>query len=52
VRSEGIVTHDDRDPFHFTREALAGATPETWTFDWLGDWRHPRGQQMVRLTRR
>ena len=52
ARSEGIVTHDDRDPFHFTREALTEATPEAWTFDWIGDWNHPRGQQMVRLTRR
>lgn len=48
----GITTHDDRDPFHFTREALEAATPEGWTYRWIGDWGHPRGQQMVELTRR
>ena len=50
-RADGVVTHDDRDPFHFTQDALAGATPDGWAFDWIGDWGHPRGQQMVRLTR-
>lgn len=48
---DGVVSHDDRDPYHFTQTQLADATPAGWTFDWIGDWDHPRGQKMVRLTR-
>ncbi len=47
----GIITHDDRDPFHFTRDQLAAATPDGWRFDWIGDWGHLRGQLMIELTR-
>jgi len=28
------------------------ATPEARAFDWVGEWGHPCGQQMIRLTRR
>ncbi|MGA0545430.1 class I SAM-dependent methyltransferase [Brevundimonas sp. VNH65] len=47
----GIVSHPDRDPFHFSQGALAGAAPDGWRFDWIGDWGHPRNQQMARFTR-
>lgn len=50
-RVDGIITHDDRDPFHFSRSDLEAATPPSWTFDWIGEWGHPRGQMMVELTR-
>ncbi len=50
-RADGIITHDDRDPFHFSRSDLEAATPPSWTFDWIGEWGHPRGQMMVELTR-
>lgn len=48
----GVVSFPDRDPYHFTREQLAAATPQAWDFDWIGDWDHPRDQRMVLLTRR
>ncbi len=51
LRPSGVTTHDDRDPFHFTRDNLRSATPPQWSFDWHGEWGHPRDQQMVRLTR-
>lgn len=51
VRPSGVTTYEDRDPFHFTREQLAAATPQGWRFDWVGDWGHPRGQLMIELTR-
>lgn len=51
VRPSGVTTYEDRDPFHVTRDQLAAATPAGWTLGWIGDWGHPRDQQMVRLTR-
>ena len=50
-RVDGIVTYDDRDPFHFRQEDLLAATPPSWAFKWIGEWGHPRGQMMVELTR-
>jgi hypothetical protein len=50
-RPDGVVTHDDRDPYHFTRDQVREATPDGWRFDWIGDWGHPRDQQMARFTR-
>lgn len=50
-RIDGIVTYDDRDPFHFRQNELEAATPEGWEFEWVGEWGHPRGQMMVELTR-
>ena len=47
----GVVSYPNRDPYHFTRDQLAQATPAGWTFDWIGDWAHPRDQQMIVLTR-
>jgi len=50
-RPDGIVTYDDRDPFHFRQSNLQAATPGGWAFKWIGEWGHPRGQMMIELTR-
>lgn len=50
-RVDGIVTYEDRDPFHFRQPDLEAATPTSWAFDWIGEWGHPRGQMMIELTR-
>lgn len=47
----GVISFPDRDPYHFSRDQLAGATPAAWRFDWIGDWDHPRDQRMIQLTR-
>jgi hypothetical protein len=45
----GIVTHADRDPYHYRFEDIVAAAHGTpWTIAYLGDWGHPRGQRMVR----
>lgn len=51
TRPSGVTTHDDRDPFHFTKAAVEAATPQGWRMDWIGEWGHPRDQQMVRMVR-
>jgi SAM-dependent methyltransferase len=47
----GITTHRDRDPYHYRwdeiREAAAALGLRA---ELLGDWGHPRAQQMVRVT--
>ncbi len=50
-RPSGIVTYADRDPFHFLPEEVAARTPSSWSMRWIGDWGHPREQQMIELTR-
>lgn len=52
ARPDGVVTHPDRDPFHFSRDQIANATPREWIFEWIGGWGHPRDQQMACFTRR
>ena len=45
----GKTTHPDRDPFHHTvadLEAAAEGTP--WSIDFIGDWKHPRNQMIVK----
>ena len=46
-RPDGITTHADRDPFHFDRETVLSAAGDGWRGTWIGDWGHPREQQMV-----
>jgi len=49
----GIISHPDRDPYHTTigaLRALAGQLPG-WSLTVIGDWAHPRNQQMVCFTR-
>ncbi|MEE2850841.1 MAG: class I SAM-dependent methyltransferase [Pseudomonadota bacterium] len=52
ARPDGVVTHPDRDPFHFSQAQIRAATPENWAFEWIGDWDHPRDQKMACFTRR
>ena len=43
----GIVTYEDRDPFHFdAEEILKEARDRNWTARCVGEWGHPRDQQM------
>jgi len=48
----GVMTHLDRDPFHYSppeMEMLAGFAGLSVQF--MGDWGHPRAQQMLCFTR-
>lgn len=48
----GIVSYLDRDPYHYRRreiEQLAEGLP--WKVEFVGDWNHPRAQQLVRFVR-
>lgn len=50
----GVVTFPDKDPFHYTAAQLSqalGADPG-WDLKIIGDWAHPRQQQMLMFTRR
>lgn len=48
----GVVTRDDRDPYHYRRADLAWAAAETgWDFEPIGDWNHPRGQFIAAFRR-
>lgn len=52
-RPFGVQTYPDRDPFHFSQDAIAAAMPaEDWTLEWIGNWNHPRDQQMACFIRR
>jgi hypothetical protein len=50
----GFVTRPNQDPFHTTVSALRGmaARAVKWRMAPIGDWGHPRNQQMVCFTRR
>ena len=48
----GITTHSTRDPFHYRLsdiQRICEGLP--WSVQLLGDWDHPRGQQMLEFTR-
>lgn len=46
----GITTYGDRDPYHYRREDIAYlAASSGWTAEWIGDFDHPRQQQMIRF---
>jgi hypothetical protein len=49
----GIITHYDHDPYHTTVADLAtlAASAPMWRMTLLGDWSHPRNQQMVQFQR-
>ena len=48
----GITSYPDRDPFHYSREALAGlAAGLPWQPAYLGEWDHPRDQRLMRFVR-
>jgi SAM-dependent methyltransferase len=48
-----IVTLPDQDPFHTTLAALENVASQAagWTMSVIGDWRHPRNQQMLCFVR-
>jgi len=44
----GITTYGDHDPYHYRREDMAYiARASGWTAEWIGEFDHPRDQQMV-----
>lgn len=44
----GVVTHDDRDPYHYRLSDLAWAVDRApWAFEPIGEWAHPRGQRIA-----
>ncbi|MCW3475801.1 class I SAM-dependent methyltransferase [Limobrevibacterium gyesilva] len=49
----GVATSPDRDPFHTTLHDLQGIASQAsgWQMSVIGNWAHPRNQQMVRFTR-
>jgi SAM-dependent methyltransferase len=45
--------YTERNVFWYYRRDIKWAARQTpWTFEYVGDWGHPRGQKMVRLTRK
>lgn len=43
-----ITSHPDRDPYHYRREDIHSACLDLpWTARIVGDWKHPRNQQLV-----
>ncbi|MGQ0533305.1 MAG: SAM-dependent methyltransferase [Caulobacteraceae bacterium] len=43
----GVITYKDKDPFHFHPEQITEqAIYRRWKAAHIGDWRHPRDQQM------
>ena len=48
----GVSTYSYKDPFHYSQEDVAFMVQGLqWRMEWLGEWDHPRDQQMVRFTR-
>ena len=48
----GIVTHDFQDPYHYRLSDLLWAIDRApWRLEPIGDWSHPRGQQICAYVR-
>jgi SAM-dependent methyltransferase len=49
VRQVATRTFSERDPYHYKASDLAWAAESSgaWTTHYVGDWGHPRGQQMI-----
>lgn len=48
-----LRTYPHRDPFHYRREDLSwAASIGPWELNYIGDWKHPRGQKMAEFIRR
>ena len=44
----GVTTYIDRDPIHFAVEEIIGMERQKgWLANWIGEWNHPRDQQMA-----
>ncbi len=49
----GIVTYWDRDPYHYRIQDIVEAVEGLpWSFDYYGDWHHPRNQKMAVFTKK
>lgn len=45
----GVITHPDRDPYHYRASDLSAASAGLpWDLELIGDWGHPKNQKMVR----
>lgn len=52
-QSETVTTHPDADPFHYDPDVFRWAVEgSTLDVELLGDWDHPRNQQMLRFSKR
>jgi SAM-dependent methyltransferase len=52
-RQRITTTHSTRDPFHYRVHELEWAAQVAdWDFRYIGDWNHPRGQELALFTRR
>jgi SAM-dependent methyltransferase len=52
-QSETVTTHPDADPFHYDPDAFRWAVEgSTLDVELVGDWDHPRNQQMLLFTKR
>lgn len=52
ARPDGFLSWSDRDPFHYSLDAMHELTHGLpWALEHIGDWQHPRDQRMLRWTR-
>jgi SAM-dependent methyltransferase len=52
-QSETVTTHPDADPFHYDPDVFHWAVEgSTLDVNLVGDWDHPRNQQMMIFTKR
>ena len=51
-RPANISTTAIKDPYHYrVADCAYAAEGQPWRFEWLGEWRHPRGQEMAAFHR-
>lgn len=49
----GIVSYIARDPYHYEVDTIRCIAEESyWNLEYIGEWRHPRGQKMLCLVRK
>lgn len=47
----GVITYADKDPFHFPPQSIIEqATYRGWKAEFIGEWNHPRDQQMFEFS--
>lgn len=52
VNAEGVVTNGHKDNYHYYASDMLGAAAGTgWTPRYIGEWEHPRGQNIIEYTR-
>lgn len=47
----GVITTAVSDPYHYRLADMIWAAQGAWRADYIGDWSHPRGQQMIAYRR-